>query len=96
MTPYKDGEAAGLAALGRAVLEIIDELPDFPGDPNHMGAVADDLHFAVRLTETLLRKLTKGEDGHERAQQLLLDEQWRFLKPDKIDPASLGVDEVPF
>jgi hypothetical protein len=96
MKPHKDAESAARAALGCAVLQVIDELPDFSDDPTHMGSVADDLRFAVRLIETLSSKLTKGKDGHERAQQLLLDEQWRFLKPEKIDSASLGDDEVPF
>jgi hypothetical protein len=92
----EDEKAAALEALRRPVLHVIDALPDYPDDPKNMDSVADDLRFAVRLTESLWSKLTKGEAGHERAQQLLFDQQWRFLKPEKADPASLGDDEVPF
>jgi hypothetical protein len=33
MKSYEDGEALGLVALGRAVLQVINELPDYPSDP---------------------------------------------------------------
>src|ERR1700733_8161449 len=93
---YDEERAAGLAALGRAVLQVIDELPGYPSDPEALEPVADDLRFAVRLTESLWSKLTDREPDQEWALQFLFDRQWRFLEPDKIDPASLGPDEVSF
>jgi hypothetical protein len=93
---YDQKEAAGLAALGRAVLQVIDELPDYPSDPEVLKSVEDHLRFAIRLTESLSKKLADGNGDKEWARHLLFDREWRFMKPEKVDPASLGPDEVPF
>ena len=93
---YDQKEAAGLAALGRAVLQVIDELPDYPSDPQVLKSVEDHLRFAIRLTESLSNKLADRSDDKDWARQLLFDREWRFTKPEPVDPASLGPDEVPF
>ena len=93
---YDAEDAASLAALGRAVLQVIDGLPSYPVDPQTLPSVADDLCFAVRLTDSLANKLNKAEADQDLASQLLIDRQWRFFEPNNVDPASLDSDEVFF
>lgn len=96
MKRYDDEESIGLMALGRAVLEVLDEMPDYPSNPWDADFVEGDLHFARRLIESLGSKLTHGETGHEWAQHFLCERERRFSDPNKPASASRDDDEVPF
>ncbi len=91
-----DAETMAFEVLGRALLQIIDALPEHPGLGDLPVSLADDLSFATRLIEALEAKLDKSHPGHERACQLLDDQSWRFQPPGNIDPATLSDDDVYF
>jgi hypothetical protein len=42
VSPDQTPSAWDWGVLGRAVLQVIDEMPDYPSDPNAMGSVSDD------------------------------------------------------
>jgi hypothetical protein len=89
-----------LEALGRAVLQVIRELPGYPDDPQTLPPVADDLRFAVRLMDSLINKLTKTEADQETALHRLFEHQWRFVeRPSRPLPTAWDHPddpEIPF
>jgi hypothetical protein len=97
---HADEEAAGLEALGRAVLQVIRALPSYPDDPQTFPPLADDLRFAVRLMGSLRQHLVKTEADQETALHRLNDHEWRFVeRPSRPLPTTWDHPddpEIPF